>query len=120
MNNDTAKATQQLLRVWSLLLVSGRASSNKSANTIKKTDPEKRIHRITGPPVVFDRVFCGAQIELQKSLSILMPEHVELINVEPDLNGYHWKISDYIELYFDHYELIVAKLKETFCAVERL
>lgn len=106
------ESVKSFLVVWEQLLETGRIASNK-----KQKDPNKRIHRTTGSPIIFDRSSWKEQINIQKSLTHLMPEYKDLINSEPALNGYEWKTSDYIELFFDHYELVIYKLKEKLCCV---
>lgn len=108
-------STQQMLNVWSSLLKLGIINANDTVDEILKRDPDKKIHRTNGPPIVYDRLTSQSQIEIQAQLCKLMPEHTDVINSEPALTGYNWKIKDYVELYYNHYNLVIIKLKETLC-----
>ncbi len=114
MNKQEVK---KLLAEWTIVLEEGRNTSNVNAKEIKGDDPSKRIHRITGSPVIFDRQSFNRQLNIQKELYKHMPKQRGLIKSEPALGGFAWPISDYIHLYFDHYELVVLKLKEVLCCV---
>ncbi len=108
---------QQLLSLWKSTLRLGFNNSNDIVDEIRKRDPQKKIHRTTGPPVIYDRLTFHSQIGLQAQLCKLMPEHIEIINSEPALTGHDWPIKDYVELYYNHYNLVVTKLKEILCNV---
>jgi hypothetical protein len=108
MVNNTAT----LLAEWKRILDTGRVTANGKAAEIVRRDPEKRIDRISGQPVIYDRFSFQRQRQIQKRLVDQLPQHKDLILSVPALSGHPWKILDYIELYFNHYEIIVKKLKE--------
>jgi hypothetical protein len=107
------KKIMKLLEDWESVLKQGRLNAVKKAE--KRRVLQKRIHRTSGPPIVYDRLSFQQQIKIQKTLSTLMPSYKKLINSTLSIDNYKWKISDYIDLYFQHYKIVTIKLWETLC-----
>ncbi len=109
MKEETKKTIDDLLTKWGHILIDGRINSEESA----KSNKSKRIHRIKGPPIIWDRKFSRKQRDIQEKLAKLLPQYKKLINSQPELfdnkEEYRWKTMDYIELYFGHYELLISK-----------
>jgi hypothetical protein len=101
-----------LLKAWEILLTTGKDMAlAKVAKRLEK-DPDARIKRTDNPPIVFDHRFHAEQKSVQELLTQQFPEHIDLINSVPAITGYSWKITDYIDLYFSHFYLVIQKLKE--------
>ncbi len=106
------KTIQELLNIWKGVLKGGQERSKARVESVLVKHPCQKINRTSGSPVVFDRVCSKEQRSIQKILCGYMPEHQNLITSEPALTGYLWKMLDYVELYFNHYYLVIAKLEE--------
>jgi hypothetical protein len=108
MNNTKI---QNLLRQWKYIIDNGKKSSIKKAS-ISLGGLTGRIRRTTGTPVIFDFEAYNKQLKIQKSLCIELPELAGLINSTPEImDGYQWTRSDFIDLYFSHYHLVITKLE---------
>jgi len=101
------------LKTWELILETGKEMSLEKTSEILLKNPNARINRIDNPPIIFDRKFYIAQKRIQDTLTQQHPEYSDLINSVPPITGYAWKIVDYIDLYFSHFNLVVQKLKES-------
>lgn len=100
-----------LLSEWDFVL------EDFSTRTIKQAElfangPNTRIHRVEGPPLVFDITSSNKQKQIQESLSKELPDLKELINSEPAIQGHAWTVGDYVELYVEHYKLVIQKVTE--------
>lgn len=100
-----------LLDQWTVVITIGRNISGKKAEQIDG-GLSGRIKRITGTPVIFDLETHEKQIKIQKLLCEELPQWINLINSKPAIGGYAWTRKDYIELYFNHFRLVVGKLHE--------
>lgn len=102
---------RSLLRKWEILIEIGeQASKTKAA----KNDYGlmTRIKRTTGQPVVFDFDTYEDQKEIQKSLCQELPQWSDVILSKPEImDGYAWTRGDFIDLYYEHFRLVVDKLK---------
>lgn len=108
MNETNVRA---LLKRWSILLEIGeQASKTKAA---KGGDGLiTRIKRTTGQPVIFDLDTYEDQKKIQNSLCIELPQWSDIIHSKPEImDGYAWTRGDFIELYYEHFRLVVDKLK---------
>jgi len=102
----------QLLNDWSKLLEIGiDIAKSKAANGHGGLNG--RIRRTTGCPVIFDFNTYSKQQKIQKSLCDELPNFEKLINSVPEImDGYAWQCGDFIELYFNHYKIVVLKIKK--------
>jgi len=75
-----------------------------------KDGPHTRIHRSRGRPVVFDYLSYKKQKKIQDELVEELPHLKGVIYSEPAISGYTWKVSDYIDLYYDHYAIVIQKI----------
>lgn len=102
---------QKLLKQWTALIENGECISKTKAE--KNTDGLMgRIKRTTGQPIIFDLETHENQKEIQNSLCQELPQWSDLIRSQPEImDGYSWTRSDFIELYFGHFKLVVEKLK---------
>ena len=102
---------QKLLKQWTILINNGERISKTKAE--KNTDGLMgRIKRTTGQPVVFDLETHNKQKEIQKSICQELPQWSDIILSEPEImHGYSWTRYDFIELYFEHFRMVVEKLQ---------
>lgn len=99
---------QGLIQEWCVILIQGKARAQLRYLTIPKIFVPR-----TGPGVeVFDRMFYEEQYEIQMSLCEELPEFIQMMFSEPDLDNDNWKVNDYIELYLNHYFLVITKIQE--------
>lgn len=112
MINIKDKTVRELLNIWKGILKGGQERSEARIESVLAKYPNQKIHRTSGTPIIFDKTCSQEQRSIQRILCNYMPEHRNLIESEPDLTGYQWKISDYVELYFNHYYLVIEKLGE--------
>lgn len=110
MQQDETKI-QTLLRQWSDLIKTGEKISTEKAG--KEIGGLKgRIRRTTGQPVIFDSDTHTKQTEIQNSLCEELPHLTDLIRSQPEImDGHNWVRGDFIILYFNHFRLVVEKLK---------
>ena len=102
---------QRMLEDWSLLLEAGEHLAKQK---VKKTQDglEGRITRTTGTPVIFDFGTYNYQKDIQKELCEEIPQFANLIRSVPEImDGYAWTRGCFIELYFEHFRLVVDKLR---------
>lgn len=102
---------QELLQQWTELINLGKQRSiekaNKSLGGLKG-----RIKRTTGKPVIFDSSTYKDQQQIQHLLCIELPQLANLIRSQPVImDGYSWIKNDFIDLYFEHFCLVVEKLQ---------
>lgn len=103
---------QKLLLEWEGVLVA--TETNVEGKIDDYSDGRHtRIGRTDGAPVIFDLTTSLRQKNIQEQLCTAMPQLAELIKSEPATQGYQWKVSDYVELYLQHYRLVIQKIKET-------
>lgn len=102
---------RELLKRWSVILEKGEYKSKEKANN-NKDGLMGRIKRSNGKPVVFDFKTYGSQKEIQNILCQELPQWADIIRSIPEImDGYHWTRKDFIELYFEHFRLVVEKLE---------
>jgi hypothetical protein len=100
---------QELLEQWTELNNTGERIAKEK---IGKNSPGQRIKRTTGAPVVFDFKTHKTQQTIQNLLCQELPQFADLIRSTPEImDGYPWIRSDFVELYFSHYRVVVEKLK---------
>ena len=103
---------QTLLRQWSSLIKTGKKISKRKAEK-EVGGLTGRIRRTEGQPVIFDSDTHGEQIKIQDSLCEELPHLTNLIRSQPEImDGHKWTRGDFIDLYFNHFLLVVEKLKQ--------
>lgn len=100
-----------LLERWAILLNTGEKTSREKAS--KNGDGlSGRIRRTVGKPVIFDFETHKDQQEIQNLLCQELPRWADVIRSQPEImDGYPWTRSDFIDLYFGHFRLVVEKLQ---------
>jgi len=110
MDKTTYELSEKLLEQWKKLLKINAQNSLEKASQLKG-GLKKRI-KIEGKIVIFDYPTTKIQTQIQKQLIKLLPEHEKLIMSEPAIFDFDWRVEDYLELYSNHYCLVVNKLME--------
>lgn len=102
---------QELLRRWTTLIEIGeQASKEKASKNVGGLSG--RIRRTTGRSVIFDTNTYENQQKIQNLLCQEIPQWADIIRSQPEImDGYPWTRSDFIELYFRHFRLVVEKLQ---------
>lgn len=99
-----------LLQQWGVLIDTGEESSKTKASEAKG-GLNGRIKRTVGLPVIFDFKTYDEQVAIQKELCKELPQWSDVISSQPEImDGYPWTRGDFIELYFEHFRLVVSKL----------
>lgn len=93
---------QQLLNKWSDLI----AAAHKD-HTNNTSDRDRII--IQGNKIDLDGF---AQPEIVKELCEELPQLESLIKSEPYLENLEWKTTDCIEISFNHYNILIGKVKD--------
>lgn len=110
MDKKTFEITEKLLIQWQKLLKINARNSLEKASQIKG-GLKKRV-KLEGKVVIFDYQTIKIQKQIQNQLIKLLPEHEALILSEPAILDFDWKTEDYLELYNNHYNLVISKLLE--------
>jgi len=101
----------ELLKRWNIILDIGEHQSKEKAKK-NKDGLMGRITRSVGQPVVFDFDTYDTQKNIQNVLCQELPQWSDIIRSTPEImDGYHWTRSDFIELYFEHFRMVVEKLE---------
>lgn len=101
---------EKLLIQWKQLLKINARNSRQKASELKG-GLDKRI-KLEGKIIIFDYQTIKIQTQIQKQLLKLLPEYDILILSEPAILDFDWKTEDYLELYNNHYNLVIDKLLE--------
>ncbi len=100
----------ELLEQWSNTIKDGECASISKAET-SDGGINGRIKRTKGQPIIFDSKTYDNQKSIQNSLCQELPQWGDLIRSQPELmDGYAWTRKDFIELYFEHFSLVIEKL----------
>jgi len=102
---------QTILDNWETAIELGQA---EALGKIKKLPDglQGRIKRTNGNPIVFALKYHKNMIILRNQLCDELPSLADIIRSDPDLlDGFAWAKGDYVELYFSHYKMIVAKIR---------
>ncbi len=101
-----------LLREWTTCLENGKKASIAKAEKQKPDGLNGRIRRTVGKSVIFDFESYSCQQKIQSSLCKELPEFSDLIRSEPEImDGYSWTRKDFIDLYFEHFGIIIEKIR---------
>lgn len=100
---------QLLLDAWVEVVKTCAKDSVKNASRMKG-GLDNRVSP-TGKREVFDYISEKRQKEIQNKLYYLMPEFSFLISSEPQILDQEWKVEDYIELCYNHYMIVIEKLR---------
>jgi hypothetical protein len=109
MNNF--EEVQLLIDSWIEIIKTCARDSIKNASKMKN-GLDSRIFSNDGKKIIFDYVSEKRQKEIQNKLYYLRPDLTELISSEPPILDEEWNVKDYIELYHNHYMLVVEKLRK--------
>lgn len=110
MDKKTFEIIERLLVQWQKLLkLNAKASIEKAS--LLKGGLKKRV-KLEGKVIIFDYQTIKIQKQIQNQLIKLLPKHETLIISEPAILDFDWKVEDYLELYANHYNLVVLKLLE--------
>jgi len=105
------KEITKLIDLWrDIIDISEKTSKEKADKMVGGL--MGRLKRTKGSPVVFDVDTFQAHKEIRKKLCRVMPEYAVMISAEPEImDGYRWTRKDFIELYHEHFRMVVEKLK---------
>ena len=102
---------QRLLNKWITIIEVGELTSIMNAGKMRG-GLDGRIKRTTGNPVVFDEISCVEQRAIQNSLCKELPQWSNIIRSNPEImDGYSWTRGDFISLYYNHFKLVVEKIR---------
>jgi len=105
---------QGLLDEWKEALMVGRERAEENISAFE-LGPNTRVKK-TDDVTVFDFKTADDQYLIQQQLCSELPLLSHLITSKPAIEGYQWRAGDYIDLYFDHYQLVVEKSEEAITA----
>jgi hypothetical protein len=102
---------KELLNMWDELLITGESASRKKALG-GNGGIEGRIRRTVGEPIIFDFESYKNQITIQDELCKELPKWADVIRSKPEImDGFSWTRKDFIELYFEHFRLVIEKIR---------
>ena len=109
---DLEKSTiGELIAEWLKVIILGAQQSRENAKSMSD-GLQTRIRPKQNKPRVLDHKTHIRQKKIQEILAKKLPHLKELIYSEPAITDHDWKASDYIELYYDHFTIVVQKLCE--------
>lgn len=102
----------KLIAQWLSLIIEG---SQQSCINAKKMSNglHTRLKSKRSKPKILDHKTHIKQKKIQVALVKELPHLKDLIYSEPAITDYDWIVSDYIELYYNHFTIVVQKLCET-------
>lgn len=106
-----ADKIMSLLDQWTIINALNAKHSREKAESLK-SGLKGRIKLRDNRVIIFDYPTTKAQSLIQKQLSDLMPNLKSLIYSEPPIADFDWVVEDYLELYANHYNIVISKLKE--------
>ncbi|GAF76308.1 unnamed protein product [marine sediment metagenome] len=102
---------QLLLKQWMEIIDASEQKSKEKARQ-SPNGLNGRIRRTTGQPVIFDFDTYQDQQKVQNLLCQELPQYANLIRSQPEImDGYQWTRRDFIELYAEHFRLVVRKIQ---------
>ena len=108
MNHESIEG---LLTKWHGILIAAKMRIDSKIDQFSN-GRDTRIKRTEGRPVVFDLRTAMQQKDIQDQLCVELPQLANVIRSEPAIQGYNWKVGDYVELYLQHYQLVIQKVRE--------
>lgn len=103
---------RQLIDEWDKLLENGEKTAKVKASK-NRDGLEGRITRTTGMPVIFDSDTFDRQNNLMAKLCLELPQFRNLIASQPEImDGHAWIRDDFIGLYFEHFRIVISKLRQ--------
>ena len=102
----------ELLDSWKAIVQENAKQS--SINVGKLPGGLERRIKETGSQgiVIYDYPSYKKQCLIQDELCRLLPSLTTLINSKPNILDFGWKIGDYLELSYNHYNLVIEKIKK--------
>lgn len=100
-----------LLDHWERLLTEYREVSLQNVCRIRG-GPEAQVCEKESKPLVMDQRLHRAQQGIQTELASILTTHREIVWATPILPG-DWQALDYLDLYVEHYRLVIEKLRHT-------
>jgi len=109
--NLEKSTTGELIAEWLKVIILG---SQQSRENVKKMSDglQTRIRPKQNKLKVLDHKTHIRQKKIQELLAKKLPDLKELIYSEPAITDHDWKASDYIELYYEHFTIVIQKLCE--------
>ena len=103
---------QKLLNKWITIIEVGELASTMNAAKMRG-GLDGRLKRTTGSPVVFDEISYVEQRTVQNQLCKELPQWSNVIRSNPEImDGYSWTRNDFISLYYNHFRLVVEKIRQ--------
>jgi hypothetical protein len=103
---------KELLKRWDISIEVAECASKRKAEE-NTSGLMGRIKRTKGKPVIFDLESHENQNEIKNSLCEELPQWSDLIRSEPEImDGYNWTRKDFIDLYFEHFRMVIQKLEK--------
>lgn len=101
----------ELIAEWLKVIIVG---SQQSRENVKKMSDglQTRIRSKQNKLKILDHKTHIRQKKIQELLAKKLPDLKGLIYSEPAITDHDWKASDYIELYYEHFTIVIQKLCE--------
>lgn len=101
----------KLIADWLEILIIGRQTAYKNAEAMSR-GLNTRLKMKNSRPKILDHKTHLMQKNIQAVLVKKLPNLEHLICSEPAITDHDWPAKDYIELYYDHYTIVIQKLCE--------
>jgi len=109
--NPEESTVGKLIAEWLEVIMQGAHQSRENAK--KMSDGlQTRIRPKKNKPRILDHKTHVRQKKIQDALARKLPDLKKLIYSEPAITDHDWGANDYIELYYEHYTIVVQKLCE--------
>ena len=102
---------QLLLDSWIEVVKTCAKESRKNASRMKD-GLNGRVIIKDGKRIIFDYPSDKRQMEIQEQLRYFRPDLTNLIMSEPSIFDEEWKVEDYLELCYNHYILVIEKIRK--------
>lgn len=114
---DNFEDIQLLLDSWLEIIKTNAKDSRKNASKMKQ-GLEGRIIIKDNERIIFDYPSDKRQMETQEQLCYFRPDLTALITSDPQIEDGEWKVEDYLELCYNHYLIVIEKLRRIINAEE--
>lgn len=101
-----------LIAQWLEVIMLGTHQARKNAKRMSEGLQTRIKPKSNKQPRVLDHKTHIRQKAIQAKLVKILPNLKPIICSEPVMTDYAWKVSDYIDLYYDHYIIVIQKLCE--------